>query len=92
VKDNFSDFFGMLWHWGIHPAPMIISGCRALAAGLTLLFALLAMRDFVGNQLLQAFAVMLLAAALSDAFQSPHRGEFLSSCWLASPRSLPGVT
>ena len=61
VKDNFSDFFGMLWHWGIHPAPMIISGCRALAAGLTLLFALLAMRSFSGNQLLQAFAVMLLA-------------------------------
>jgi len=61
VKDNFSDFFGMLWHWGIHPAPMIISGCRALAAGLTLLFALLAMRRFSGNQLLQAFAVMLLA-------------------------------
>ena len=61
VKDNFSDFFGMLWHWGIHPAPMIISGCRALAAGLTLLFALLAMRRFFGNQLLQAFAVMLLA-------------------------------
>ena len=61
VKDNFSDFFGMLWHWGIHPAPMIISGCRALAAGLTLLFALLAMRRFSGNQLLQAFAVMLIA-------------------------------
>ncbi len=62
VKDNFSDFFGMLWHWGIHPAPMIISACRALASVLTLLFTLLAMRRFSGNQLLQAFAVMLLAA------------------------------
>lgn len=62
VKDNFSDFFGMLWHWGIHPTPMIISFCRAMAAGLTLIFTLLAMRRFSENQILQAFAMMLLAA------------------------------
>ena len=62
VKDNFSDFFGMLWHWGIHPAPLVITGIRALAAALTLLFALLAMQRFRDNRILQAFAVMLLAA------------------------------
>ena len=62
VKDNFSDLFGMLWHWGIHPAPVIISGLRALAAGLALIASLVAMQRFRGNQILQAFAVMLLAA------------------------------
>lgn len=61
VKDNFSDFFGMLWHWGIHPAPLVITAIRALAAALTLLFALLAMQRFRDNRILQAFAVMLLA-------------------------------
>jgi alpha-1,2-mannosyltransferase len=62
IGERFSDFFGMLWHWGLHPAPMIISGCRALAALATFFFALLAMRCFRGSQVLQAFAVMLLAA------------------------------
>ena len=62
IGERFSDFFGMLWHWGIHPAPLIISGCRALAAGLTLIASLVAMRRFRGNQLLQALSVMLLAA------------------------------
>lgn len=61
IGERFSDFFGMLWHWGIHPAPLIISGCRALAAGLTLIASLVAMRRFRGNQLQQALSVMLLA-------------------------------
>jgi hypothetical protein len=62
VKDNFSDFFGMLWHWGLHPAPMLISTLRILAAGLVLLLSLLLMRRFRGDQVMQAFGVMLLAA------------------------------
>ncbi|MEI6323598.1 MAG: glycosyltransferase family 87 protein [bacterium] len=62
IKDNFSDFFGMLWHWGIHPPPAIISGLRALAAGLTLIAALFAMRRFREDRVLAAFSVMLLAA------------------------------
>lgn len=62
VKDNFSDFFGMLWHWNLHPAPAVISAVRGLAALLTLIAALVAMRRLAGNRPLQAFAVMLLAA------------------------------
>lgn len=62
IGERFSDFFGMLWHWGLHPAPLIISACRALAAVATFCFALLAMRRFRGNLTLQALAVMLLAA------------------------------
>jgi hypothetical protein len=62
VKDDFSDFFGMLWHWNIHPLPMVITGLRALAAVLTLIAALVAMRRFREDRLLAAFAVMLLAS------------------------------
>ena len=61
VKDNFSDFFGMLWHWGVHPAPLIIAGLRAVAAMLTLIAAIFARRRFREDSLLAAFAVMLLA-------------------------------
>jgi hypothetical protein len=62
IKDNFSDFFGMLWHWGIHPAPAIITGIRALAALGVLLLALWVMRSFGNDPLMRAFGVMLLAA------------------------------
>ncbi len=62
VKDNFSDFFGMLWHWGIHPSPTVISAFRALAALAVLLLSLQVKRRFRGDQVLQAFGVMLLAA------------------------------
>ncbi len=61
-SNTFSDFFGMLWHWGIHPAPAIISGLRAVAAVATLLASLLIMRRFRTEPFLQAFGVMLLAA------------------------------
>lgn len=62
ANQDFSDFFGMLWHWGIHPAPMVISGLRALAAVIALLFSLRVMRLFTGQRPLQAFGVMLLAS------------------------------
>ena len=61
-KDNFSDLFGMLWHWGIHPVPAAISGIRALAAIVALALSLHVMRRFRGNVPVQAFGVMLLAA------------------------------
>ena len=64
IKDRFSDFFGMLWHWGIHPAPVIITGVRALAAAAILILALAVMRRFKNaaeDRFLQAFGVMLLA-------------------------------
>ena len=62
ANQDFSDFFGMLWHWGIHPAPMVISGLRALAAVIALLISLRVMRLFWGQHALQAFGVMLLAS------------------------------
>lgn len=62
ANQDFSDFFGMLWHWGIHPAPMVISGLRALAAVLALLLSLRVMRQFREQPALQAFGVMLLAS------------------------------
>lgn len=62
VKENFSDFFGMLWHWGIHPSPVVITGLRAVAAFITLLLSLSLMRRFRGDRVLQPFGVMLLSA------------------------------
>lgn len=62
VKENFSDLFGMLWHWDIHPSPAIISGIRALASFVTLLLSLSLMRSFRGDQVLQSFGVLLLSA------------------------------
>ena len=62
VKDNFSDFFGMLWHWGLHPPPIIISAVRGLAALFTLGLSLHVMRRFRGDRALQAFGVLLLGA------------------------------
>ena len=62
AQNTFSDFFGMLWHWGIHPAPAVISGIRALAAIMSLALSLHVMRRFRGNVQAQAFGVMLLAA------------------------------
>lgn len=62
IKDNFSDFFGMLWHWNIHPAPIVITSLRALAAGLTLVAAFIAKRRFCSDPFLSAFTIMLLAA------------------------------
>lgn len=62
IKDNFSDFFGMLWHWGIHPAPTVIMAIRAAAALVTLLLALRLMNRFRGNALMQSFGVLLMAA------------------------------
>lgn len=61
-SNTFSDFFGMLRHWGINLAPSIISCLRALAAVATLVFSLLVMRRFRPEPTLQAFGVMLLAA------------------------------
>lgn len=61
-NNTFSDFFGMLWHWGIHPAPPVISGLRAVAAVATLFCSLLIMRRFRPEPALQAFGVMLMAA------------------------------
>jgi hypothetical protein len=62
ANQDFSDFFGMLWHWGIHPAPMLISGLRALGAVMALLLSLRVMRQLREQPALQAFGVMLLAA------------------------------
>ena len=62
ANQDFSDFFGMLWHWGIHPTPMVISGLRALVAVMVLLLSLRVMRHFREQPALQAFGVMLLAA------------------------------
>jgi hypothetical protein len=62
ANNTFSDFFGMLWYWGFHPAPAVISGIRALAAMVTLGLSLYVMRRFRGDALLQAFGVMLLSA------------------------------
>lgn len=62
ANQDFSDFFGMLWHWGIHPTPTVISALRALAALIALLLSLRVMRLFKGQHSLQAFGVMLLAA------------------------------
>jgi hypothetical protein len=61
IKDRFSDFFGMLWHWGFHPSHQIITGVRAAAALITLLLALLISRDFCENRFLRAFGVMFLS-------------------------------
>ena len=62
AENTFSDFFGMLWHWGIHPSPAVISGIRALAAIVALALSVHVMRRFRGNLTAQAFGVMLLAA------------------------------
>ena len=62
AQNTFSDFFGMLWHWGFHPAPAAISLLRAAAAAVALICSLRLMRMFRGEHLLQAFGVMLLAA------------------------------
>ena len=62
ANNDFSDFFGMLWHWGLHPAPVIITAVRGLAAVLTLGLSLLVMRRFHGDRALQAFGVLLLGA------------------------------
>jgi len=60
-QNTFSDFFGMLWHWGLHPSPTIISLTRAVAAVAALVFSLRVMRLFRVEALLQAFGVMLLS-------------------------------
>lgn len=62
VKDNFSDFFGMLWHWGIHPVPVIITAARAVAALLALVLAIHVTRRFRSDSVLEAFGVLLLSA------------------------------
>ena len=62
VKDNFSDFFGMLWHWGIHPSAVVISLMRAAGALFTLVLSLRVMRRLTGSRAGQAFGVMLLSA------------------------------
>jgi len=62
IKDNFSDFFGMLWHWGIHPAPAIITGIRGAAALVVLILTLHVMRRFRSDTVSQAFGVLLFAA------------------------------
>jgi len=62
IKDNFSDFFGMLWHWNLHPPAAIISGLRILAGIAAFLCSLAVMRRFRGDPARQAFGVMLLAA------------------------------
>ena len=62
ANQDFSDLFGMLWHWGIHPAPVVISGLRALAAGIALLLSLRVMQLFRRQSGLQALGVMLLAS------------------------------
>lgn len=62
IRDNFSDFFGMLWHMGIHPSPPVIAGTRAAAALVALWFALGMKRRFPDGPVLAAFGVMLLAA------------------------------
>jgi hypothetical protein len=62
LHQDFSDCFGMLWHWGIHPSPSVIAGLRALAALFVLGFSLLAKRRFRGEPALQAFGVLFLAA------------------------------
>jgi alpha-1,2-mannosyltransferase len=62
IKDNFSDFFGMFWHWGLHPAPSIISSLRALAAVGTLLLSLHLSHRFRGSPGMCAFGIMLVAA------------------------------
>jgi hypothetical protein len=61
AENTFSDFFGMLWHWGFHPAPAVISGFRALAAIVTLLLSLQLVRRLRGEAVQQAFGVMLLS-------------------------------
>ncbi len=61
IKDRFSDFFGMLWHWGIHPAHEIITGIRAAAALFTLFLAHRISRQFCEDRFLRAFGVMLLS-------------------------------
>jgi len=62
AQNTFSDFFGMLWRWGLHPSPTIISLTRAVAAVAALVFSLRVMRLSRGNLPAQAFGVMLLAA------------------------------
>lgn len=62
ASNTFSDFFGMLWRWGFHPAPAVITLLRAVAALVALFFSVRLMRAFRGEALLQAFGVMLLAA------------------------------
>ena len=62
ANNDFSDFFGMLWHWRIHPAPVIISAVRGLAALLALVLSLHVMRRFRGDRGVQAFGVLLLGA------------------------------
>lgn len=61
AENTFSDLFGMLWHWGFHPAPAVISGIRAVAAIATLLLSLQLVGRFRGDAFAQAFGVMLLA-------------------------------
>jgi len=62
ANNTFSDFFGMLWYWGFHPAPAVITLLRGVAAALALFFSLRLMRAFRNEPLLQSFGVMLLAA------------------------------
>lgn len=62
AENTFSDFFGMLWCWGIHPAPAVISGIRALMAIVVLLLSLHVVRKFRGDAFAQAFGVMLLSS------------------------------
>ena len=62
IKDNFSDFFGMLWHWDIHPSAKVITAGRAVAALAALGFALGMKRRFPGDPARAAFGVMLLGA------------------------------
>lgn len=62
IKDNFSDFFGMLWHWDIHPRAGIITAGRAAAALAALWFALGMKRRFPGDAARAALGVMLLAS------------------------------
>ena len=62
IKDNFSDFFGMLWHWDMHPPAKFITAGRAAAAAAALWFALGMKRRFPADQARAAFGVILLAA------------------------------
>lgn len=61
ASNTFSDFFGMLWHWGFHPSPAVISGIRAVAAVVALLLSLQLVRRFREDAFQQAFGVMLVA-------------------------------